>query len=151
MMKRSLLVSALAAGLGLFVGGCLPEPSGLVASAPASNSSLSGRIPATGTYILFRVDAVQPTTGTPTTTTRIASYDLQEGERVGFEWVADEKTADTPNAHMDPIAYAGSVRQNLGPLLTQQQHYYWATMDGWSKYWSAAPSYGFYNKMTLQQ
>src|ERR1700722_3859549 len=103
MMKRSLLVSAIAGALSLVAVGCLPEADGLVARAPAVDSKLSGRIPATGTYVLFRVDSVEPTNGRPTSTTRIASFDLQEGERVGFEWVADEKTADTPNGHMDLI------------------------------------------------
>ena len=152
MMKRSLLVSALAGALSLVAVGCLPEATGLVARAPASDSKLSGRIPATGTYVLFRVDSVEPTNGRPTSTTRIASYDLQEGERVGFEWVADQSPPTPPTrTFMDLIAFAGTVRQNLGPIMLPQQKYYWATMDGWSHYWSSQPGYGFYNKMTLQQ
>jgi hypothetical protein len=151
MMKRSLLVSAVAGALSLVAVGCLPQADGLVAKAPAVNSKLSGRIPATGTYVLFRVDSIEPTNGRPTSVTRIGSFDLQEGERVGFEWVPDEKSLDTPQAHMDLIAYAGSVRQNLGPLMLDQQSYYWATQDGFNHYWSVEPAYGFYNKVTLQQ
>jgi hypothetical protein len=150
MMKRSLLVSALAAALGLVAGGCLPHAEGLVASAPAPVSHLTGRIPATGTYILFRVDSIEPTNGRPTSVTEVASYDLQEGAHVGFEWVPDEKSLNTPDEHMDLIAYAGTVRQNLGPIMLQQQKYYWATKDGFTKYWQDEPGYGFYNKMTLQ-
>jgi hypothetical protein len=151
MMKRSLLVSAVTGALSLVAVGCLPQATGLIAKAPATDSKLSGRIPATGTYILFRVDSIEPTNGRPTSVTRVASYDLQEGERVGFEWVPDENTADTPDAHMDLVAYAGAVHQNLGPITLQQQSYYWATQDGFSHYWSVEPGYGFYNKVTLQQ
>jgi hypothetical protein len=151
MMKRSLIVSAVSAALGLVAVGCTPQAGGIVASAPAANHALGGRIPSTGTYVLFRVDSVDPTTAKPTSVTPVATYDLQEGDRVGFEWVADEKSTNTPDEHMDLIAYAGSARQNLGPITMLEQHYYWATKDGFDHYWSVEPAYGFYNRMTLQQ
>lgn len=151
MIKRSLLVSAVAAALGLAAVGCQPEATGLVASAPAANNKLSGRIPATGTYILFRVNTKNHTTDQPKSVTQVASFDLQEGERVGFEWVRDEKSENGPEAHYDLVAYAGSTRQNLGPITGLQEQYFFATKDGFDHYWSVEPAYGLYNRMTLQQ
>ncbi|HEX4123526.1 MAG TPA: hypothetical protein VHY37_02305, partial [Tepidisphaeraceae bacterium] len=146
-----LLVSAMAAVLGLTAVGCMPQANGVIANAPAPNPDLSGRIPATGTYILFRVNTENHTTGQPKSVTQIARYDLQEGDRVGFEWVPDDKSLNSPDAHMDLIAYAGSARENLGPITTFPEHYYFATKDGFEHYWSVEPAYGFYNRVTLQQ
>jgi hypothetical protein len=150
MMKRSLLVSALSAVLSLAAVGCLPQSDGIIASAPSANHSLNGRIPSTGQYVLFRIDGREPTTSSPRSVTQVGIYDLQEGQHVGFEWVPDDKTQNTPDAHMDLIAFAGSVRQNLGPITGLQQSYCWATKDGFQHYWTVEPALGFYNRMTLQ-
>jgi hypothetical protein len=152
MMKRSLLLSGLVT-LGLFAAGCSQHTTAndVVANAPAGDNHLSGRIPETGTYILFRVNAAGRVTDRPTSVTQVASYDLQEGDRVGFEWVPDEKSANAPDAHMDLIAYAGSARQNLGPIETLEQHYYWATKAGFDHYWKDEPINGFVQRMTLQE
>jgi len=146
-MIRSLVVSILA-GAGLFAVGCAQHVAGIVASAPSPQ--LTGRVPSTGHYILYRVNRFDPNHGAPADVTEVAAYDLQEGERIGFEWNVNHDSLNRPSSELNLIAFAGNNRQNLGPLTSQQQKYYWATSAGWHEHWPAENINGFARRMTLQ-
>lgn len=145
-MTRSFIVSLLA-GIGLFGAGCAQHAGGIVASAPSSK--LVGRIPSTGRYTLYKVTRFN-VAGKPMDTIEVASYDLQEGERVGFQWLVNPETVNHPNAEAELVAFAGNNRENLGPITSRQEKYFWANAMGWSQHWPAETANGFARRMTLQ-
>ena len=145
-MTRSLIVSVLA-GVGLLGVGCAQHTPGVVASAPSPG--LTGRIPSTGHYTLYHVGSFDGT-GQPQGTMEVASYDLQEGERVGFRWETDPSNVSHPNAQLQLVAFAGNNTQNLGPIKTRDEKYFWSNGTGWKSHWSLENVNGFARRVTLQ-
>jgi len=145
-MTRSLIVSVLA-GLGLFGVGCSSHVGGIIASAPSPD--LTGRIPSTGHYTLYHVGSFDG--GKPQGTMEVASYDLQEGEKVGFRWEKNAATVNSPVSQLQLVAYAGNNAQSLGPIKSREEKYFWANSAGWNSHWHLENANGFVRRVTLQE
>ena len=134
-MKRIWTTCVLAA-LSAYIGGCSSGGSAILAGAPGAEAPAYSTVRDAGRITLYKVTEWN-SQDQPIHSQEVASYKLQAGEKVGFDWVRDPAHQYDPNAHMNLVAYAGTHRVDLGGINSPKERYFWADPNGWSAYWGA--------------
>lgn len=139
-MKRFLLLPLLAVTTLACFGCGSNNNGGVRASVPGgAYSAQSATADAEGTFALYRVMHFDKL-GVPLDAEKIASVNLHSSDRLGFDYVVPSDKKWDADTHSDVVAYAGSFRQNLGPILTINEKYFWCNPNEWDGYWSGQPA-----------
>ncbi len=138
-----IVVSALSGGCGN------SSSSSLVAQAPGSNHPITAKTPTDGQYTLYRVTRFNGF-GQPLDSKAIATYHLPRGEPIGFRWVSERAQNWHPHATLLLQAYAGDHEEDLGPITSTTEKYFWANPDNWKKYWTMRPGYAIEQRITRE-
>lgn len=126
-----------------------PAQSAVLAQVPGSDRPISSKTPADGEYAIYRVTQFNRL-GQPEDAKVIASYHLPRGEPIGFRWITRRADAWHPDAKLQLQAFAGDHVDDLGPISSMLEKYYWANPAGWGHYWTIAPAVGFEQRVTGQ-
>ena len=127
--------------------GC--QQSAIRAQAPGSENPLASKADSEGQYGLYHVTQFN-NLGQPTEFTQIASYHLQAGDPLGFHWIVDKATINSPDAHLILEAYAGDHKEPLGKISTMVEKYYWSNTSTWDSYWKNYPVVATEKIITMQ-
>lgn len=135
-MKRILFTAVLAFAAVLSTG-C--AGSAIKAEAPGGTAGQTGTVPSSGSYTLYHVTKFDRW-GAPETTEKVITVDLRANDRVGFQYVLPKEKQYMQDAHSEVVAFAGATfRQNLGPITTLDDHYYWCSPNDWDSFWALRP------------
>ncbi len=138
-MKPFLLIPVLALTVLTSFGCSIAEHPSIPASVPGGRFGQSNKVAQAGTYAVYRVTQWDMW-GAPVNAEKVISVDVQANDRVGFDFVMPKEKQYSPDAQSDVVAYAGSRRINLGPLVGIDEHYFWANPNDWDGYWLGAPN-----------
>ena len=137
-MKRILLTAVLALTAVLSTG-CAGDGNSIIAEAPGGPHPRNGVVPSTGTYTLYHVTKFDEW-GCPVTTVKVVTLELKAEEHVGFEYLLPKERQYNSDDQSDVIASAGAnFRQNLGPVQSIEDHYYWCSPSDWNVFWATRP------------
>jgi hypothetical protein len=107
----------------LLLTGCGGSFSGGQAAAPGAISHMSATVSSSGEYTLYRgsgyIEGYDPHVEPIWTIT------LQQGQKIGFRWVVDEKHKYDENTAFHLVAFAGGEARDLGAFVKRDVKYAW--------------------------
>lgn len=124
MKVRSLGLGLLLVGVGL-LSGCGGSYSGVQAVVPGPAKNLARSAPDNGEYTLYRASGFDEI-GRPSKIERLWTISLNEGQRLGFQWVNDPAREYMPFGGAELHAFAGQEIRDLGPYRSRDVQYLWA-------------------------
>ena len=126
-MKYGYLQIAVATlGLAL-LGGC-GGSGGVHAVAPGTQDQLVGVAPSTGDYSLYRATGFSENHDTHVEP--VWSVHVDQGQKIGFRWAADEAHKYDAQGGYHLIAFAGGEARDMGAFVTRDMKYVWAGSNG---------------------
>ena len=136
--------------IAIFCGAILGcQESTIRAQAPGSQAPLASTADSEGQYGLYHVTQFNDW-GQPTEYKLLASYHLQAGDPLGFQWSVDKANINAPDAHLGLEAYAGDHHQELGAITSMYEKYYWCNTASWDSHWHMQPEMATFKALTLQ-
>lgn len=109
----------------VLVGGCGGSYSGVQAVVPGPAKNLARSAPDNGEYTLYRASGFDEI-GRPSKIEKLWTISLNEGQRLGFQWVNDPAREYVPFGGADLRAFAGQETRDLGLYRSRDVQYLWA-------------------------